>query len=182
MTVLLNRNNRDGRSKLEELYLAHKNIMLYTSYNILKDWQLAEDAVHTSFLRLLNKIDTISDITCNKTRNFLVIIVRNVSIDMYNKRKKQSEYGYDELSEKIEDQDFSVEEIVISHDKIKELMGNISSLDKKYSDVLMLRFAYHYSEEEIAHLLGISYENVRIRLYRGRNFLKNKLSGVSRDE
>jgi len=153
--------------------------MLHTSYNILKDWQLAEDAVQTSFLRLLNKLDTISDTKCNKTRNFMVIIVRNVSIDMYNKRKKHSEYGYNDLAQTIECQDVSVEDLVISQNSIDELINCISLLNKKYSDVLMLRHTYGYNDYEIAHLLGISNENVRIRLHRGKNFLKNKLNGVN---
>ncbi|MHB8063753.1 MAG: RNA polymerase sigma factor [Ruminiclostridium sp.] len=182
MDLFLNVSGDNERSKLEELYLAHKYIMLYTSYSILKDWQLAEDAVHTSFLRLLNKLDTISDTKCNKTRNFMVIIVRNVSIDIYNKRKKRSEYGYDDFVQTIELYDVSVEDLVISQSGIDELINCISMLDKKYSDVLMLRYTYGYSDDEIAYLLGISNENVRIRLHRGRNFLKNKLNGVSINE
>lgn len=178
LILFLNISDKNARLKVEELYLAHKYIMLNTSYNVLKDWQLAEDAVHTSFLRILNKLDIISDTKCNKTRNFMVIIARNVSINMYNKRKRNSEYGYDDLEQIYESQDFSVEDLVISQSTINELLNYISQLDKKYSDVLMLKYIYGYNNGEIAYLLDISDENVRIRLHRGRNFLKNKLNGV----
>jgi len=43
----------------------------------------------------------------------------------------------------------------------------------------MLRYTYGFNDDEIANLLGISNENIRIRLHRGRNFLKNKLNEVS---
>lgn len=182
MILFISIPDEDKRLKLEELYLAHKYVMLNTSYIILKDWQLSEDAVHTSFLRLLNKVDTIANINCNKTRSFMVIVVRNVSIDMYNKRKKHNECGYDDLMQTVESQDVSVEDLVISKNNINELINSISLLDRKYSDVLNLKYSYGYSDDDIAILLGITKENVRIRLYRGRNILKSKLKGKSINE
>ena len=36
--------------KLEQLYALHKNVMLYTAERILRDYQLAEDAVQKAFM------------------------------------------------------------------------------------------------------------------------------------
>ena len=38
--------------KLERLYALHKNVMLYTAERILRDYQLAEDAVQKAFMKV----------------------------------------------------------------------------------------------------------------------------------
>ena len=57
----------------------------------------------------------------------------------------------------------------------------IKELDSKYGDVLVLKYFYDYRDKEIAHTLGISIENVKIRLHRGKALLKKKLSEVDYD-
>lgn len=173
LTLVMNEQNR---SKLEELYIKHKRIMLYTAQSILNDEQLAENAVHKAFLRLANNLEKISDTGSNKTRNFLVIIVRNVSLSMYNERKKRDESGYDELDQKIEFREPLVEDL--SQSTANEVIKHIPQLDKKYADVLTLKFVYVYKDAEISQLLGISNENVRIRLHRGRKELIKRLNEV----
>ena len=76
---------KDERSeKIEQLYSLYRNVMFYTAERILRDHHLAEDAVQKAFLKVLDNLHKISEIDCNKTRAFLVIIVRNVAITMYN--------------------------------------------------------------------------------------------------
>ena len=38
--------------KIERLYALHKNVMLYTAERILRDYQLAEDAVQKAFMKV----------------------------------------------------------------------------------------------------------------------------------
>ena len=76
--------------KIERLYALHKNVMLYTAERILRDYQLAEDAVQKAFMKVLDNLHKIEEPDCNKTRAFLVIITRNVAITMYNRQKKQA--------------------------------------------------------------------------------------------
>lgn len=174
--------NKKDCTKLEELYINHKYLMLHTSFEILKDYQLAEDAVHKAFLRLINNLYKIADISCNKTRNFLVIIVRNISINMYNERKKQFESGYDGLEQELGSMDALTEDFVISKETVNEVLKCISELDNKYRDILMLKYSYDYDISEISQLLGLSSENTRVRLHRGRKMLIQKLSEVNINE
>lgn len=142
--------------------------MIHTAMNILKDQQLAEDAVHQAFLRLMNNLEKISDVTCNKTRSFLVIIVRNIAINIYNKRKKETGVFLEEIENESITDNLSIENLVISEESYDEIVNNISKLDKKYSDVILLKYCFDYSNYEIATLLSISNENVRVRIHRGK--------------
>ena len=62
--------------------------MFYVANDILKDNYLAEDAVHKAFLKLINHLDKIWETESQKTKSFIVIITKNIAIDMYRKCKK----------------------------------------------------------------------------------------------
>ena len=76
-------------SKFELIYNTYKKQMYYTANNILKDNYLAEDAVHNAFLRIIDNLEKIDDVNSHNTKGLIVIIVKNVSIDIYRKNKKE---------------------------------------------------------------------------------------------
>jgi len=82
--------SEEDKDKFEELYKTYKQLMFYTANNILKDVDLAEDAVHQAFLRIINHLDKIDEINCRKTKGFIVTIIEHVSIDIYRKRKREN--------------------------------------------------------------------------------------------
>lgn len=155
------------RLKTEELYYTYRNLMYKISYEILQDEHLAEDAISESFIRIIKNLHKIGEVDCPKTRNFLVIICRNVSKNMYNSRKKTNECDY--LDEMAEDKKVTdPAEIVINKESVEKLSKVISSLDEKYKDVFILSRVYNISPQDIAGMLGITVENVRKRLQRAK--------------
>ena len=70
------------RTKFEQVYLTYRQVMFYTANSILRDPQLAEDAVHQAFLRILDHMQNIGEVECPQTKSFVVIIVRNISINL----------------------------------------------------------------------------------------------------
>lgn len=93
-------NDEAEKTKFEMIYYAHRHAMLYTANSVLRDQILAEDAVQEAFLRVIKHLHRIDETDSHKTKTFLVIIVRNISINMYNKRKKQNEvYLFSDLAE-----------------------------------------------------------------------------------
>ncbi|MGL5259319.1 MAG: RNA polymerase sigma factor [Lachnospiraceae bacterium] len=59
--------------------------MFYATNRILKNQDSAEDAVHNAFLRVINHLEKINENDCHKTRAFLVVILKNIAIDIYRK-------------------------------------------------------------------------------------------------
>ena len=82
--------NEEKRGRLEEVYIAHASSMYNVAYRILDDQHLAHDAVHEAFINISINFDKIIRTDCNKMRAIFIIIVRNVSINMYNRRKNQA--------------------------------------------------------------------------------------------
>ena len=66
--------------------------MFYIAQEILKDEQLSEDAVQEAFLRIAKNFHKVGEILRPETRNFTVIITKNVALTML--KLKQNEIGY----------------------------------------------------------------------------------------
>lgn len=161
---------------LEQLYRQYNKLMYHIAYGILKDHFLAEDAVQTAFLKLERSNFIIDSICCNKTRAFVIIIVRNASIRMYNVKKKEAVfYGEDTLDE-IPDYQSLPLELLIGHENLENVTKALDSLDTKYSDVIQMRYYMDFSITEIAKLFDVTEQVVRVRLHRAKKMLVAKLS------
>lgn len=165
--------------RLERLYNEYRELMYKVAYNVLNDKFAAEDAVHQAFIRVANNLHKISENDSHKTRNFLVIIVRNVALDIYNKRGKDN---FTELTDELSSEDNSVENIVISEENLKRLISLICELKPIYQEALMLRYSQGYSNSEIAALLSIEETTVRKRIERAKTQLLKLLEEVRKRE
>lgn len=174
--------NDAEENKFEQLYLAYRQVMYYAANSILKDPAAAEDAVQQAFMRILNHMDKISEVNCPQTKSFVVIIVRNVAINLYNSRKKQLALSLDELAEWTPDEAASPSDELESKEGSLHLAQLMARLPDGYRSVLLLKYDNGYSTAEIASMLELTEENVKKRLQRARKKLQEILEreGVSR--
>lgn len=117
-------------------------------------------------------MNKISGRDCIQIRNYLIIIVRNAALRIYNKRKK--EICVEEVYT-VEPSLDNLEIDVEKRDVQERVFQMLKGLDEKYADVLILKYFYDMKNKEIAKEIGISLENVKIRLARGKNLLKEKI-------
>ncbi|WP_347488506.1 sigma-70 family RNA polymerase sigma factor [Desulfoscipio sp. XC116] len=166
--------NKDDRYKATQIYKLYRGTMLYIANSILHEPHLAEDAVSEAFIRIIDNLEKIDTIDDRKTRAFVVIIVRNISLDLLrrqnrNQTKPLEDYiGYSEYNEPVFDD-------IAARDACDKIAKSIARLNKNYSDILYLKMGSEHSNKEIAKILGISQENVKMRLSRARKALKKQL-------
>ncbi|MFA0815500.1 MAG: RNA polymerase sigma factor [Anaerofustis sp.] len=172
LALIMNIENRDDREKAKQLYRLYKGTMLFVANKVLHDTYLAEDAVSESFVKILKNLHKINDVDCNETKGFVVIIVRNTSIDMLKKLKR--ELPIEEIEETADAAEPVFDEVATKV-AYEQIMEGIGKLQKSYSDILYLKAAFGYSNEEIAEVLGISAENTKVRLSRARKALLRQL-------
>ena len=161
--------SEEDRSKFEEIYTSYRQTMFYLANRIVRDQYLAEDIVHQAFLKIIDNLDKINEINCHKTKGYIVVIVENLSIDFYRKRKRENNIFFNELELYVEDiknnEDFMMNDVEEA----------ISKLPINYLTVLKLKFSHGNSNSEISEMLGISEANVRQRISRGKKMLQEKL-------
>lgn len=160
----------EDRTKFTNMYALYGRLMFYIAYEILHDEQLAEDAVQEAFLRIAKNMHKVGEVSCPQTRNFSVIITRNVAITL----KKQNSHDLEtdmvvlEYRAKSDDELFNT----ISQKLLTEC---ILRLPDMYSDTLYLHHLYGYSFPEISSLLSVSVETVKKRAQRARDLLRRMI-------
>jgi len=166
--------NDDDREKAAKIYKLYGSTLFYIAKSILHDNYLAEDAVSRAIIRIIDNLEKINTIDCYQTRGFIVTIVRNISIDILRQQNHRKTVSLDVIP------DYSAcEEPVLDNVTTKEaclkITDAISNLNKNYSDILYLKMEFDYSNKEISKTLGISEDNVKMRLSRARKALKEQL-------
>ncbi len=169
---------QEEKSKMEKLYHTYKGLMLKVAYDILKDHELANDALHNAFLKIVKHLNKIDEISCHKTKAYMVIVVENVSRNMYNKRKKHPVISLEEVEQEIKD-DINVEEIVSDKFNAEYVCEKIKLLPEIYSEILSLKYTNELSDKEIAEILDISTAAARKRLERARTKLRDLIDRES---
>lgn len=164
--------DEDLRNRLEEIYIKYKKDVYWVAKNILKDAHESEDVVQEAIIKISAVIEKNMDLECNKIKGLFVIIVRNLSINIYNSRKRTSNIAYNEDLEYITD-DFSIEEEIIRLDEAKFIADALAKVNPTYADILTLKYYHEYSDSEISKLLNIKEGNVRARLMRARRAVKD---------
>ncbi|WP_313527664.1 RNA polymerase sigma factor, partial [Anaerotignum sp.] len=136
----------EDKNKFEEIYISYEKTMFYVANRILKDRHLSEDAVHQAFLRIVDNLDKIEEISSHKTKGFIVIITENIAIDLYRKRKREACISFDEIEIYVED----TEDIAsIFENQVEQA---IAKLPVNYLTIFKLKYSHGYSDREISEL------------------------------
>jgi len=162
------------RDKFEYIFSTYKKLLMHKAYGILRDYMLAEDAASEALLRIYKNLHKIDDPTSKKTIAFLVTIVKNVALTMLAREKAYITQEYDENQE----DDFDLEQQTISALSSENIYKIIDQLSEELKGVFLLKYAYDLSHREIGQMLGITENNVTVRLHRA----KNKLAALLQKE
>lgn len=161
----------DQRRIFTELILPIKNSLFRYGYSFLKDRQKAEDIVQETMLRLWNNREKWQEL--HSPEGYGLGIVRHLCLDELRKKK----LSFQKL-ETVEPY-YSNENSPFDEISRKELVGLLQKavdlLPTKQQMCFHLRETEGKSYDEIAGILGISMEQVKINIYRARNFVKNHI-------
>ena len=163
--------NEGEAEKFEYMYRKYKNLLYYKAWDILHDHMLAEDALSETMVRVFRNMEKIGDPDSPESASFLVTITRNVSLTLLKRRKAVYESIEDgEPDETIADS-FDLEDSVIDGISEDRLCVIVGKLDEVSRNIFILKHAYDLSHQEIASQLGLTENNVTVRLHRTRKRL-----------
>jgi len=117
----------------------------------------------------------------SKFSTWLYSIMVNYCKNFRKKARRISEVplnvtrGDREIELQIPDERQDPEDSVIKEDSLRIVKEEIYGLPDDYRDILILRDIEGLSYNEISEVLDINLSNVKVRIHRGREFLKNRL-------
>ena len=147
--------------------------LLRTCYVILKDYELAEDAVQETFLKAYQAMDSFRGDCSEKT--WLMRIAMNTCRDM--KRKA----WFRRVDRRITPEQ-TPEACVPFEIQDDSIVQSILRLPYKEKEVLLLYFYQDMTLEEIGQSLGLSISTISTRLKQAKKKLRAVLEGGYNDE
>ena len=161
-------------SKFEYMYRKYKRLLYYKAWEILHDEMAAEDALSETMIRVYRNMDKIGDPDSPQSAAFLKTIVRNVSLTLLKKRSHapslMPETDDDEPENELADT-FDLEALVLDGMSEESLCLIVERLDEESRNIFVLKYAYDLSHREIASQLGLTENNVTVRLHRTKKKL-----------
>lgn len=159
------------KSAFEKLYLNYKNKIHYFIFNIVKDYQKAEDITQEVFIYILNN-------KIKKGYNFkyyIYLVAQSRAISYINVKNRRNEIIEQYLLNQQDNVEKDSLEVIIEKENKKELFDAINELDDKYKNAMYLVKIEGLSYYETAKILGQTISNVKNLIYRGKKEIRKKL-------
>lgn len=161
---------------IQELNNKYGKVCYKLSYNIVNDRQDAEECVNDAYLGAWNAIPPARP---DPLQAYICKIVRNISLKLYyykeaEKRNSAYEVAIQELGDYLPAAD-TVEAEMEARELAGIIEGFLETLSAENRVIFMRRYAYMDAYSDIAACVGLSENNVAVRLNRIRRKLKRYL-------
>lgn len=154
---------------ISQVYDAYADMLFRLALSQLQNVHDAEDALQEVFIKFISASPAFRDESHLKA--WLIRVTVNLCHDMLRKQKVRSAIPIDDV-EHLASNDNSKDAELLS-----ELMTQLYVIPEKYRSAIVLHELEGFSVEETAKSLGITVSAAKMRLSRGRQFLKEKISG-----
>jgi len=139
------RNLKNGdEDAFGEIYSAVKDRVFYTVLSIIKDYQLAEDIMQDTFIKVRNNVKSFKEET-NPTA-WIVTIARNNALNEWKRRKK-------EMPVDLEEKEYLFNSYTIDNNDTPVLRIMMKILDETEREIVTLKTS-GFKHSEIAKITG----------------------------
>jgi len=162
----------DGQKEaFEFLYNKYKQRIQYFIFNIIKDYQKAEDITQEAFIYVMqNPIkENIS------FKYYIYMIAKSRAINYINVEKRRTEITEDYIYNSLETTEKDVLDFIMKEETKKEIIEAIDLLDEKYKNAIYLAKIEELSYEETSKILGETLQNTKNLIHRGKKQLRKIL-------
>ena len=155
-------NCENDMSALEQLYLLYKNKVFAYAYTILRDFSLAEDALHETFIRLHKSAHRFKG--KSEPQTFILGITKNTARELYRKQKRFVIQSMDALDKSVNSNDFTQNILM------RQLL---EALPVKQRETIVLHIYAELTFVEISSLLHAPVSTIKSRYQKALENLRN---------
>lgn len=147
-----------------------KDVLYRLALGITKSREDAEDTVQETLIRIWQQRDQWE--TIESMRAYSLTLCRNQALDLVKKASRREESLDDRPA--AETGGANPYEGIISQDRMNTVRQILDTLPEKQRSCMQLRDFEGYSYREIAQMLGITEEQVKVSIFRARQTLKKR--------
>ena len=166
------------KEAFEILYNKYKNKIEYFIYNIVKDYQKAEDIAQETFIYVIQH-----QMRENSSfKYYIYLVARSKALNYINVEKRRNEITEKYLANADEKIEKDVLDIITAEENKKELLESIELLDERYKNAIYLVNIEGLSYEETSKILGENLQSTKNLIHRGKKQLRKILLKKGFDE
>lgn len=153
----------------------YKDKMFRYALSIMGSRFEAEDVVQEAMIKLWKGKDRLA--TIDNKEAWVITVVRNLCIDKVRSRKKKQTNDIDEyfhISDNSPGPDVKLEQ----SDALKKVTEIMNTLPDTQKEIITLRDIEGYTYQEIADIMGLKVDQVKVYLFRARKVLRDKLTPI----
>ena len=146
----------------------HRGFLVHYAQRRLQDPALAEDLVHDVFEAVMTGRASFGGRSA--TRSWLVAILRHKIVDLVRERT-----GHDSLDTCDVDDQFALpcprprpDEVAEQRELLSRTLGRIAALPAGLREAMQLRVLRDHTSDTVCRLLGITEQNLFVRMHRAR--------------
>ena len=166
------------KEAFEILYNKYKKKIEYFIYNIVKDYQTAEDIAQETFIYVIQH-----QMRENSSfKYYIYLVARSKAINYINTEKRRKDITETFLKEDDEQIEKDVLDVITNEETKRELLESIELLDERYKNAIYLVNIEGLSYEETSKILGETLQNTKNLIHRGKKQLRKILLKKGFDE
>ncbi len=152
---------------ISKLYTTYgKELYLYL-YSLCRNRSLAEDLMQETFLKAMLSLNE----THTNMRAWLYMVARNLCFNRLKQEKRSSSLEAAD-SEWLIDESADTLGMILREERIQHLYQALSKLKGQKKEILLLQYFGGLSQKEVAEVLKLTPENVRVISYRAKRELR----------
>ncbi len=161
----------EEKEKFRLIYEHQHRPMIRYAMTLLRHQEDAEDAVQTTFEKIIHCLDTIEDPLSKSTETLIIVILRNTCRDIWRQKKVRQAEPLDQIPPHNSACTVNYFESL----EVRQIYDAIGQLSAEEQELMLLKGYHELSIHHIAKILNISYMTAAKRIERARNKLKTIL-------
>ena len=149
-----------------------KNKLFRLALRITLNREEAEDVVQDTMIKVWNAHDRWQEL--DSIEAYSLTIARNLSLDRIKKMDNQNDSLEEQTTERLDETSSTPSERMIQKDKLDIVRNIINELPEKQRSCLQLRDIEGKSYKEIADILSITEDQVKVNIFRARQTVKQR--------
>ena len=159
------------KQAFEYIYNKYKSKIEYFIYNIVKDYQKAEDLTQETFIYVMqNKLQEGSSF-----KYYIYLVAKSKAFNYINVEKRRYEINKQYVLNANEEVSNDILEEIMKEETKNEVLKGIDELDEKYKNAMYLVNIEGLSYEETAKILDETLSNTKTLIHRGKKQLRKNL-------
>lgn len=157
-----------------------KNELYRLALRITLSREEAEDVVQDTMIKVWNNRDRWQEI--DSIEAYCLTICRNLSLDVLRKKDNQLQSIEEEDVLASQQSTQNLQEAIIQKDRLQLIRQLVDALPEKQRSCMQLRDFEGKSYKEIATILNISEEQVKVNIFRARQTIKQRYQDIEKQE